>query len=187
MARCNKSFYALLLFIAKEPRSGYDIKAILERTSKWYWVESNSQIYPMLKKLADKGYVSSTLDQTSGARARKVYTITEQGLARLKEWLEQPVEYSTYREELLLKLNAGQFMTGEQLLIHLRAYLVYINSHVHDLDDVIEHINRRHKDRPDYDYLMMTYDYAQDLWQAKKKWCQKTIKKVKNKRIGEVI
>ena len=48
-------------------------------------------------------------------------------------------------------------------------------------------IDTLHKDRPDYDYVMMTFDYAKELLQAKLKWADKTIKQlqIKNKKVNQ--
>ena len=57
MARCNKSFYAILGIISKGEVSGYDIKQILLKIGRFYWSESNAQIYPLLKRMEESGEI----------------------------------------------------------------------------------------------------------------------------------
>jgi hypothetical protein len=44
------------------------------------------------------------MDAPRGERKRTVYTITDAGMERLKEWLRRPPEMSEMRDEGLLKL-----------------------------------------------------------------------------------
>ena len=100
MARCNKSFYALLGIISKSEVSGYDIKQIMAKIGRFYWSENNAQIYSTLKKLEKDHYVVSRLDESSGARQCRKYTITKKGLKKLVDWLKLPCDFPKYREEL---------------------------------------------------------------------------------------
>jgi len=175
MARCNKTAYAILGFISKRPMSGYDIKKVLERTSKWYWAESNAQIYPILKRMEEKGCLESHVDETSGARKRRIYQITEKGLDKLKTWLLQPVEPSTYRNEFILKINMGQHLSKEQLVQQVEHFHERIQKQVKEIQEIRNYIEEEHKDRPDYPYLMMTYGYATEVWNTKAAWCEKTL------------
>lgn len=49
---------------------------------------NNNTIYPLLRKLADKGYIRSELVLQDDRPAKKVYEITEAGKGRLQDILE---------------------------------------------------------------------------------------------------
>ncbi|HMK70479.1 MAG TPA: PadR family transcriptional regulator [Xanthobacteraceae bacterium] len=69
-----------LAMIAEAPRHGYEIiKLLEERTADWY-SPSPGIIYPTLTYLKEAGYVTAA---TEGAK--KLYTITEDGEAYLKD------------------------------------------------------------------------------------------------------
>lgn len=65
--------------IAETPRRGYEIiKLIEEKTADWYSPSPNI-IYPMLSGLAEEGYL------TASSEPPRLYTITDEGRAYLKE------------------------------------------------------------------------------------------------------
>lgn len=95
--------YVILGMVSREPRSGYEIKAAVDSTTRFFWAASYGQIYPELKRLSEAGLVEG-VDASRGDRKRTVYKITADGEAELKDWLRQPPETVEMREEGLLKL-----------------------------------------------------------------------------------
>ena len=94
----------ILGMIALGKRTGYDIKAFVDKTARYFWAASYGQIYPELKRLEDQGLVRGRPDP-SGGRARTVYELTEAGTAALQRWLESDDEPSyELRDEGMLKL-----------------------------------------------------------------------------------
>ena len=67
--------WAVLGLIASTPRSGYDIKRIVDRSIRHFWAASYGQIYPELKRLEEAGWIAGD-DASNGGRARRVYRIT---------------------------------------------------------------------------------------------------------------
>ena len=94
----------ILGMIASGRRTGYDIKAFVDKTTRYFWAASYGQIYPELKRLEDQGLVRGR-SEPSGGRARTVYELTEAGAAALQHWLESDEE-TVYelRDEGMLKL-----------------------------------------------------------------------------------
>jgi DNA-binding PadR family transcriptional regulator len=99
----NPTAYVILGMVHREPRSGYEIKALVDNTTRFFWAASYGQIYPQLKQLSAAGLVEG-IDASRGDRKRTVYAITADGEAELKDWLRKPPETSEMREEGLLKL-----------------------------------------------------------------------------------
>jgi PadR family transcriptional regulator AphA len=105
--------YVILGMVSREPRSGYEIKAAVDNSTRFFWAASYGQIYPELKRLAEAGLVEG-VDAPTGARRRTRYAITVDGEAELKDWLRRPPETVEMREEGLLKLFfAGVLKPGE--------------------------------------------------------------------------
>jgi DNA-binding PadR family transcriptional regulator len=70
----------IMALIAEEPRHGYEIiKLIEEKTEGWY-SPSPGIVYPTLTFLEEAGFLTA---QAEGSK--KLYTITEEGRAHLKE------------------------------------------------------------------------------------------------------
>ena len=95
--------YVILGMVRRQPRSGYEIKAAVDNSTRFFWAASYGQIYPELKRLAEAGLVEG-VDEPRGARRRTVYAITEAGEEALREWLRQPPQTYEMRDEGLLKL-----------------------------------------------------------------------------------
>jgi len=82
--------FAILELLKDKPRHGYDVIRAMEEGSGGLYTPSPGAIYPTLQSLEDQDLVSSTTDE-----GKKVYSVTEAGLAYLEENEEQA---RTHRE-----------------------------------------------------------------------------------------
>lgn len=103
MRLVNKTRYAILGMLLEGPSTGYEIRALMGRSTVYFWRESDSTIYPMLKVLAGEGKVLSEAAYV-GKKRKEVFSITESGRAEFKAWIESPTGSETPRNEFLLKL-----------------------------------------------------------------------------------
>ncbi|WP_159942231.1 MULTISPECIES: PadR family transcriptional regulator [unclassified Nocardiopsis] len=71
----------ILLLLAEEPRSGYEIIREGRERSGGMWRPSPGSVYPMLQQLEDEGLVT----QEPGEGRRRPYRLTEEGVAHLEE------------------------------------------------------------------------------------------------------
>jgi DNA-binding PadR family transcriptional regulator len=85
-------------------RTGYDIKQLVDKSTRHFWAASYGQIYPELRRLEEQGLVRGR-PEPSGARARTVYELTDAGERALTDWLGSgaPLVYEL-RDEGMLKL-----------------------------------------------------------------------------------
>jgi PadR family transcriptional regulator, regulatory protein AphA len=94
----------ILGMIAFGKHTGYEIKAFVDQTARYFWAASYGQIYPELKRLERQGLVRGR-PEPSGGRARTVYELTEAGAATLRQWLDSDEEpLYELRDEGMLKL-----------------------------------------------------------------------------------
>lgn len=119
MDRLSPTAYVILGFIGKQPRSGYEIKAQVDNSTRFFWAASYGQIYPELKRLAKAGLVLGA-DTPTGGRKRTVYSITAAGEEELRSWLRQPPQTFEMRDEGLLKLFFADALPREEALATLR-------------------------------------------------------------------
>ena len=103
MKSSNKTRYAILGILLDGPATGYDIKSLMGRSTVYFWRESDSTIYPMLKVLAGEGKVLSQVAYV-GKKKKEIFSITETGRVEFTEWFESPTSDETPRNEFLLKL-----------------------------------------------------------------------------------
>ena len=102
-------------------RTGYDIKQLVDVSTRFFWAASYGQIYPELKRLQDAGLVAGT-PEPSGGRARIVYSLTDEGERVLDEWLSTNGELVwEMRDETLLKLFLSEGRDPEELKAHMAA------------------------------------------------------------------
>jgi PadR family transcriptional regulator AphA len=112
--------YVILGMVSREARSGYEIKALVDNTTRFFWAASYGQIYPELRKLSEAGLVEG-IDAPRGERKRTVYAITADGEEELKGWLRQPPETFEMRDEGLLKLFFADALPREEAAPILRS------------------------------------------------------------------
>jgi PadR family transcriptional regulator, regulatory protein AphA len=111
--------YVILGMLALGVRTGYDIKATVDRSTRFFWAASYGQIYPELRRLEGDGLVEGKSSPT-GRRKRTEYSLTDAGQAELVRWLEAPAQAPELRDENLLKLFFADALPAEQALDHLR-------------------------------------------------------------------
>jgi DNA-binding PadR family transcriptional regulator len=132
--------YVILGMIRSQPRSGYEIKAAVDGTTRFFWAASYGQIYPELKRLSEAGLVVG-IDSPTGGRRRTVYEITADGEEELKAWLRQPPRTFEMREEGLLKLffaNALPRDEAVEILRAMRAHRLAVNRELRAIEPVAE-------------------------------------------------
>lgn len=115
MRLVNKTRYAILGMLLDGSSTGYEIKSLMKRSTVYFWRESDSTIYPMLKVLATEGKVQSTIAYV-GKKKKEIYSITESGRMEFKAWFESPTGSEIPRNEFLLKLF---FVTERDEMIRL--------------------------------------------------------------------
>src|SRR3954451_20310652 len=93
----------ILGMLAARPRSGYELKQLVDTSARFFWAASYGQIYPELKRLEDAGFLTGA-DASQGNRQRTVFKLTAQGRRAAKEWIESPPQVFELRDEGLLEL-----------------------------------------------------------------------------------
>jgi PadR family transcriptional regulator AphA len=120
MEELNATAYVILGFVRKEARSGYEIKALVDNSTRFFWAASYGQIYPELKRLSEAGLIVGK-EQPTGGRRRTVYEITADGEEELRAWLREHPRTFEMRDEGLLKLFFADALPREEALEILRA------------------------------------------------------------------
>ena len=119
MVDLNPTAYVILGMVNLAPRSGYEIKAFADQTTRFFWAASYGQIYPELKRLERAGLIEGT-SSPQGGRKRKIFEITAAGRAELRDWLRQPPQTFELRDEGLLKLFFSDAVDPEDATRNLR-------------------------------------------------------------------
>ena len=102
------------------PRTGYDIKRMVDGSTRFFWAASYGQIYPELRRLEKAGLVEGESDP-HGGRMRRVHRLTEAGRAALRDWLRSAESTHEVRDEGLLKLFFASALEPEEAVELVRA------------------------------------------------------------------
>ncbi len=112
--------HTILATLGDESYSGYDLWKKFSQSTKCYWQASQQQIYRELGKLEKQGAIASEVIPQEGRPDKKIYRITEQGIAILKDWLVEPSEPMAIREELLVKVIAAKLLPNSVILQEIK-------------------------------------------------------------------
>ena len=96
-------------------RSGYEIKRLVDRSTRFFWAASYGGIYPELRRLEEAGLVEGT-SEPRGGRARRVFRLTPRGSEALHAWLTGDELAYELRDEGLLKLFFADSLSNEEAL-----------------------------------------------------------------------
>lgn len=114
--------YAILGILSCQPLTGYDLKKIIQDSSFMYWSANNNQIYKSLVQLLEDGFVTYEVQHQEDAPSKKIYTITEEGLAELKEWVSSTPEAPELKKTFLIQLAWADLLNSEELNALLSKY-----------------------------------------------------------------
>lgn len=107
--------YAILGLLSWKPQTGYDLKQIFRNSVTMYWSGSNNQIYRTLVKLHEEKFVTREIEDQDAGPSRKIYTITEEGEAALREWLLTSPDLPEIKHSFLIQLAWSDKLTNEEL------------------------------------------------------------------------
>jgi DNA-binding PadR family transcriptional regulator len=96
--------YAILGLLTEEELSGYEITRRFERSVGYFWHARPQQIYPELGRLEEGELIAGRAVTQTGRPDKRVYRITELGLAELKEWAVSPSPESFVKDEFMVKV-----------------------------------------------------------------------------------
>lgn len=169
MAAINRTEYAVLGLLAMGARTGYDIKKMVEETIGHFWNESFGHIYPVLKRLHERGWVSKTTEVVQG-RNRNVYALTAEGEAALQAWFKEPVAPTPLRNELLLKLFFGRFAQPEDLIAQIQAHRQRQQAGWVQLQQILDQLPAEAELSPHLLYWRLTLRMGVHVTQALMQW-----------------
>ena len=139
----------ILGMVAAKPRSGYEIKQLIDRSARFFWAASYGQIYPELKKLEDAGLITGA-DAAQGGRRRTVFKLTTAGRKAARGWIEDEAQTLELRDEGLLKLFFAGSIEPQRAAEIARERAVVARAKADELRAIWEVVDQEgHPDGPD--------------------------------------
>lgn len=178
--------YALLGILSYRPMTGYEVKTFMETSTAHFWYAKQSQLYATLKKLEEKGLLTSLVEEQQDRPDRRIYTITEEGRQELQTWLAQPLtELEQTKDTLLLKLFFSAGLAKETILTQLRLQRALLLQSMTTLsEDVKQQIEEAAIVQPhlakDTRLWEMTRRYGELISEASLQWLDETIRTIED-------
>lgn len=180
MASSNRTEYAVLGLLALGAQTGYDIKKMADEALGHCWNESFGHIYPILRRLEERGWVTKTVEPQEGRPDRKVYALTPAGREALRAWFGEPIEPVPPRNELLLKLFFGPLAPTEDLIAQVEAYGAQRREQLDQLDRIAEAVQHEESSNPGLPYWLLTVDQHRAVLRALIGWSEDALARLRD-------
>ena len=125
-----------------------------------------SQIYTELRRLEELGLVSHRAGTEQEARARRIYRISEQGVAELARWVgEGPTESPTMLKSLtLLRTFYGHLVPPEMLKAKVEQHRVWAEQGRAELEQTLAAVEARSLEDPRWRYAAEVIIWGLDYY-----------------------
>jgi DNA-binding PadR family transcriptional regulator len=107
--------HALLVALRERPGSGYELARRFDRSIGFFWTATHQQIYRVLRRMQELGWVRAEVVPQDARPDKKVYEVTPAGAAELQRWIAEPVEPEPVRLALGVKVRAAAFGNAKAL------------------------------------------------------------------------
>jgi len=162
----SSTAYVILGMLGWRPMSGYEIKSLVDKSTRLFWAASYGQIYPELRHLREAGLIEGKASP-QGGRKRNVYRLTPSGRKELRAWLQTDPRVFEVRDEGLLKLFFADATGGDSAAATLEAKRRTHERIVEDLRGV------EASGKPEgFAYIVLRYGIEFNEWMAE--WCKRT-------------
>ncbi|HEX7738722.1 MAG TPA: PadR family transcriptional regulator [Marmoricola sp.] len=115
--------HALLVSLREHPAAGLELARRFDRSIGFFWSATHQQIYKVLRRMEDAGWVVSQAQAQEGRREKTVYTVTPEGERALAQWIEESTPRESFRSELAVKMRAASYGDRTALLTDIEKRL----------------------------------------------------------------
>lgn len=164
----------ILGFLTYKDLSGYEIKKWMSDSTAHFINASFGSIYPALKRLEKKGYVTVNKMKRNNRQVNE-YQLTDEGHSAFMTWLQSPVEFSQYNYEYLAKMFFYRYLTKEEICNQIEDLVRQIDEKIQSLE-AIDH-NEKNKD---LFFEMSTLEFGKAHYLLKRQWLLDFIEKLED-------
>jgi DNA-binding PadR family transcriptional regulator len=109
--------HALLVSLRERPATGIELTRRFDRSIGFFWRATHQQIYKVLRRMQDDGWVTASAGANRSTERR--YAVTPLGDAALADWIASPTPPAALRSDLAVKLRGASYGDRARLLAHL--------------------------------------------------------------------
>ena len=181
--KANKSKFAILGILSFGPMSGYDIKKFYEQSVANFWNESYGQIYPILKRLAQDGLATKSIQRQEGRPDRHIYAITERGRRELQQWLVEPIGRQIGRHEILLKLIFGRQIPIADNIKQIQRFRDRQARELIEVEELKARFQNEAGENSNLQFWLIAIEYGRYVNRAYLQWAEKALTALRNMEI----
>src|SRR3954451_22050106 len=97
---------AILAMLLDAEASGYDLAKRFDASVANFWTATPQQLYRELDKMESQGVVAAQVVEQQGRPNKRLFSLTETGLAELAEFTTHSPKATAVRDELLVQVQA---------------------------------------------------------------------------------
>jgi DNA-binding PadR family transcriptional regulator len=115
LADLNGLSYVVMMLIGRNGASAHDLVQMARRGQRLYWSGAASKMYAEPKRLERLGYLRSRIEPGK-TRQRTYYTLSQQGLAAMQEWLARPSAFTKIQSEAAVRIQGSDLASNPQVV-----------------------------------------------------------------------
>jgi DNA-binding PadR family transcriptional regulator len=166
-AKLTPFSYRILALVGRGGAGPHDLARMAHR-GRIYAYDAPSQYYAEPKRLARLGYLTAR-KEPGKTRERTHYTLTEKGLAALREWAAEPTSFPRISHEGVTRVLATD-LVGEPpvraSISALRSEIADLSARLDEAEAIAETLPHRRK------YLLLNLGLARRLLAAHLEWIE---------------
>lgn len=116
--------------------TGYELNRIIRDSNRYFITVSLAYLYPVLKRLHQRGWITYSTTPIRNRLDKKSYRITPLGEIELKTWLEAPIEEDMYFRSFLIKMQFATFMDENTIRDHLDREIHRLQEKLRDMEQL---------------------------------------------------
>ncbi|WP_327582151.1 PadR family transcriptional regulator [Nonomuraea sp. NBC_00507] len=172
MARRDQTEMAVLGALSMQPMTAYALREAIREVLGHFWSESFGQIYPTLNALEQDGHVRRQEGPRAGS---SIFQITDSGLARLRDLLNEPIKAAPPRNGLLLRLFFGRHLGVRRCRELLQDAKADAERRLAEYDALTRTVADEDRDSPHLPYTLMTISAGRHGAEAAVAWAEEAL------------
>lgn len=179
--KLNRLSYNILGVIVREPKSGYEIVAALEK----FRPVNISQIYPLLAKMEEVGLLTTETIEQTGKPDKKVCHPTPFAYEVLQDWIADATEEPVLRDDFLSKVYGFWASDREQQRVLIEERLSWLDDEIAYFKPQLEDLHSEHPgevDDPDQWFFCRDILIRRRLtiYREERLWCLRVLSRLEN-------
>ncbi|HLS76124.1 MAG TPA: PadR family transcriptional regulator [Nocardia sp.] len=140
--------HALLVSLSERSGSGYELARRFDKSIGFFWTATHQQIYRVLKRMVESGWVDCESVAQAGRPDKKVYSVTAAGRAELTRWIAEPIDIEVPRSDLGVKIRGASLAGGGGVAAVCEELVRHRDFYAHRME-VLRAIEKRDFPAPD--------------------------------------